>query len=128
MEGEHILVVAPPIDFFPVSAKLYTSEIDDGADGRMLSGNPFGIDEGERAAGYRQRDLRVKDVFCSVAQIDGEANRLSRILRVCSSGKEMERKEGEEDPKQNAVAHERVLQKKREPGIIVTHEIEFRNE
>jgi hypothetical protein len=113
MEGEHILVVAPPIDFFPVSAKLYASEIDDGADGRMFTGNPFGIYESERASGYRERDLRVKDVFCGIAQIDGEANRPSRILRVCSSGKKMERKKGEEDPKQNAVAHERVLQKKR---------------
>src|ERR1700688_2023113 len=103
MKGEHIHVVAPPIDFFPASAKLQTCEIGDGADGRMLSGNPFGIDESERAGGYRQRDLRVKDVFCSVAQIHCEANRLSRVLRVCYSGKEMERKKSEENPKQNAV-------------------------
>src|SRR5580704_7878231 len=94
----------------------------------MLSGNPFWIDERKRAGGHRERDLRVKDVFCSFAKIDGEANRLSRILRVCSSGKKMERKKGKEDPKQNAVAHERVLQKEREPGIIVTHELKFRNE
>ena len=82
MKGEHVDVVAPPCDLFSVDAENQASEIDDRPCGGVFTGNPFWIDEGERASCDGERELGVKNVLWGFAQIHAEMNGLSELLRV----------------------------------------------
>src|SRR6202041_605833 len=82
VKGEHVHVVAPPLDLFPVRAKDQACQVDNRSDGRMLSGDPFWIDESQRACGRGKRQFRMENVFRGLAQIHAKEYRLSRILSI----------------------------------------------
>lgn len=93
MVSEHVDIIASPGNLFAVGTDLQAGEIHNRTGGRMFSGDPLGIDEGEWAGRDGQSQLGVKDVFRSIAQIDVEMGRILSRLGITGGGDERDEKQ-----------------------------------
>ncbi len=80
MKGEHVDVVAPPGDFLACGGDFQSHEVDDRARWRMFSRDPLRVHQRERTGVHGERQLRMKDMLRSLAQVDIETGGILRCL------------------------------------------------
>ena len=85
MKRVHVHIVATPCDYLSFGLHFQVDKIDDRSRRRMLSLDPLRVNEGEWSGSYGKHELRMKEVFRSVAQIYGNLHRLLSGLRVAAA-------------------------------------------
>src|SRR6185312_10593462 len=74
MDCPVIRQISPPFQKLSVGRELESGQVNGGAAGRMLAGNPFRIIESQRSGCCRNRELRVQNFSRSIGSVESNIN------------------------------------------------------